>query len=360
MEYYLSIFFFFVLSLLNKENLRKDVVQLFTVIAFIFFLIFGGLRFEVGADWTNYEDLFLANESWSDVFSSNKEYLFQVFSYVFKLSFNNYSVFVFAFFFISFCLKFVFIKKYSPDIFLSLIIYIYTIFSIYDLNGIRQGMALGLCMLSISYILDQNIFKFIGIITIASLFHLSAIIFFPFYFLSRMKLTNKQILFSLLLVFIISIPFRSFLKNSQFIQTLFLSETFEHYSVYATSTDYALDVPIISFAVFQRFFIFILFIITYKKIIIKDEIKLLLRNGYFVGIILFLIFSFSLEISARLSFYYKAMEIIMIPLIVYSFIPKYQKMFLIIVFTLLSIVGMSRLLSIPDGSLIPYNNLLFL
>lgn len=348
------------LSLLNKEGLRKDIVQLFTVIGFIYFIIIGGLRFEVGADWYNYEDMFFGNESWSDVFSSSKEYLFHVFSYFFKVSFNDYSVFVFAFFLMSFSLKFIFIKKYSPDIFLSLIIYIYTVFAIYDLNGIRQGMALGVGLLSVKYILDQNLFKFIGMVTIASLFHLSAIILIPFYFLSRMKMTNKQMLISFLLIFIISLPFRSFLKNSQIIQTLFNSDTFEHYSVYATSTDYALDVPIISIAVFQRFFIFILFIVTYDSLNIKNEIKLALRNGYFIGIVLFLVFSFSLEISARLSFYYKALEMVMIPLIVYSFIPKHQRTFLIIIFTILSIIGMSRLLAIPDGYLVPYNNLLFL
>jgi len=102
-----------------------------------------------------------------------------------------------------------------------------------------------------------------------------------------------------------------------------------------------------------------MFIINFHRINTDEKIKLLLRNGYFFSIVLFLLFSFSSEFAARLSFYYKALEIVIVPLIVYSFSKSYQRLSFLILFTAFSIFGIYRLLSLPDGYLIPYNNIIF-
>lgn len=317
------------------------------------------MRFEVGADWDPYKELFINISNWKDLFNSREEPLFMIFSYFVKNIINDYSFFIFIFFTISFYTKFYFIRIFSPDIFLSLIIYFYTLFLIYDVNGLRQGMALGLTMISIKYILDRNIYKFLAILLAASLFHTSAIIFIPFYYLSRIKINNRTIFISLLLVVALSIPLRQVLKNSQIFQNLIQIDSFKHYSVYTTDEDYKLDIPILSVAVFQRIFIFLLFMITYSRIKVEEKTKLLFRNGYFIGMVLFLILSFSSEFAARLSVYYKAFEIAMIPLVVYSFPKNHQKLFFLILFTLFATFGIYRLLSIPYGYLLPYNNIIF-
>lgn len=359
MIYYLTILFLFLFSFLNHFRLDKFGINLLIAAIFIFFIFLGGFRFEVGADWGSYRELFINISNWNDLFYTRVEPLFMLFGFLTKNIMNNYSFFIFIFFTVSFSLKFNFIRVYSPDIFLSLIIYFFTLFLIYDVNGLRQGMALGLTLFSTKYILNRNNYKFLLILLIACLFHTSAIIFIPFYYLSRIKISNRILSISLFLIVALSIPLRYFFKNSELFQSLILIDSFKHYSVYTTSEDYKLDIPILSVAVFQRIFIMLFFILSYQRIKVEENVKLLFRNAYFIGIVLFLLFSFSSEFAARLSFYYKAFEIAMIPLIVYSFPRFHQKIILLLLFTCLAIFGTYRLLSIPYGYLLPYNNLLF-
>lgn len=362
MIYYLTVLLLVIFSILHQSDLGKFGklgVKILVVVSFIYFLFLGGLRFEVGADWMPYKDLFNRILNINDINNQREEPLYLLYSYLIKVLFNNYSVFIFLTFLISFYCKFKFIRAFSPDIFLSLIIYLYTIFLIYDINGLRQGVSLGLAMISVRYIIDRNIYKFLIVLITAILFHISAIIFIPFYFLSRIKIKNSTLIISLLVVVVLSISLRQILKNSQVFQAIIQINSLKHYSVYTTDNNYKLDLPILSVAVFQRLFIFSMFILTYKRINVEERIKLLFRNGYFIGIVIFLIFSFSSEFAARLSFYYKAFEIAMIPLVVYSFPKRYQIVSFLLLFTAFSIFGIYRLLSIPNGYLIPYNNLIF-
>jgi hypothetical protein len=252
------------------------------------------------------------------------------------------------------------IRIFSPDIFISFIVYISTIFLIYDINQLRQGVALGFALVSIKYILNKNIYKFFAALVIASLFHISALFFFPFYFLARIKFNNRTIILLLFVVFSFSTLLRSFLVNSDVFQLLIFSDEFSHYSGYVTDDFYNLNIPIVSVAVLQRIFVFLLFLIAFDHLKIKKDFAILLRNGYFIGIILFLLLSFSSEFAARISVYYKIMEIIMIPLMVCSAENKYKNLSLSLVFVMFFMTGVYRLLSIPGGHLLPYQNLIFL
>lgn len=360
MIYYFIIFVFLAFSLLMQTDIKKSNVRLLKVFSFVLVLIIGGLRFQVGADWEAYELFFLDLNSWEDVVSSRFEKLFVLLNYGVKLIYNSYSFFIFILFLFSFSLKYSYIKKYSPDVFISLIVYLYTIFLIYDINGLRQGIALGLSMLSLKYIIERKLINFAVIITIACFFHTSAIIFYPFYFLARININNKKVFLTLITIILFAMPLRYFFQNSSFFQIMMETDSFSHYSAYTDGDSYKLNIPIFSVAVFQRLIIFILFLLTYNNIDTSSEIKISLRNGYFIGITLFLFFSFSSEMAARLSFYYKSFEIIMIPLIVYSFKNKHKRFAMLVLFVVFAIIGISRLLSIPDGYLVPYNNLLFL
>lgn len=358
MIYYCLIIILSLFSFLRYTNIKRSYITVFVFISFIFLITLGGLRFEVGADWVPYEILFNNMSSWYDVFNAREEKLYMIISYILKLLYNNYSFYIFIFFTISFSIKYYIIQKYSPDIFLSLIVYLFGTFLIYDVNGIRQGMAMAFVMLSIPSILNRKIIPFIILILTATFFHISALIFFPVYFLSRINISNKAMGLFLVGCIGIAIPIRYFLENSAIIQLIFATETFRHYSIYSNSAVYAVNTPILSIALFQRLFIFLLFIFTYKDININSKVKLLFRNGYFISIIIFLFLSFNGQFAARLSFYYKNLDILFIPLIVNSFPKVYQRVFMLVLFVLFCLVGVYRLINIPMGYLIPYDNFL--
>lgn len=360
MIYFALILLLFLLSFLNQIDLEKRFILILEFFVFALFLLFGGLRYKVGADWDSYEVLFNGVSSIEEVVKSREEKLYMMSNFLIKIIFDNYSFFVFVFFLIAFVLKFNVIKLYSKDVFLSLMIYVYGVLLIYDFNGIRQGMAMSFIMLSIPFILNKSFVRFSLLIIIACFFHISAIVFLPFYFLSRMEISNSKLLFIIILSILVATPLRLIIQNSLFYQLFMASETFSHYSTYTDGNSYQINTPILSIALFQRLIIFCLFIASYDSMKIDSYLKLLLRNAYFLSIVIFLLLSFSDQFAARISFNYKLVEILMVPAILSAVSNKYLRILLLIFFLILSMVGTDRLISVPDGYLLPYRNLLFM
>lgn len=73
--------------------------------------------------------------------------------------------------------------------FLSVLIFITFGFMNFYMSGMRQAIALSIILFSFNFIVDRKIWKFIATIVIASLFHVSAIVFFPAYFLISFTFT---------------------------------------------------------------------------------------------------------------------------------------------------------------------------
>lgn len=359
MVYYTLVFLLSIFSLINQLKPSKTDISILKYIAFTLILFIGGLRFEVGADWFAYEKLFNNVNSFVDIFLVREEKLFMFFVYICKSLFNSYSFFVFALFGFTLYLKYRIIDKYSTDIYLSFIVYVYTLFLIYDLNGIRQGMAMTIVLTSVPAILHNRKYLFIILIIAACFCHTSAIVFFPFYWLSKIKFTPKKILVITFFCLVISAIAQNLILNSSLFEYLLLMDSFSHYSSYLDNDAIAKQIPIISIPVFQRMLVFVIFILNYEKIKVEEKLKQLLINGYFLAIIIFVFFSFNSEYAARLSFYYKSLEIIIIPIIVSSQTKLSYKIILWTLFIGLSVLGLNRLLGIPDGGLIPYNFILF-
>ena len=359
MVYYSIILILTLFSIYLQFNPKKSKIKVLSIFSFLLILALGGLRYRVGADWYSYENLFRSVKNIYDLFSAREEKLFMLFLYCNKIIVNSYSFFVFSLFAVSFYLKFKVITKYSPDIFLSLIIYFYTLFLIYDVNGIRQGMAMAIVLFSISSILDKKLVLFIVLIITATLFHTSAILFLPFYWLSKINISKKALFIVVGVSLIISIPIRNIIEHSNIVQSLLALETLSHYSTYLSNETSGRDISIFSVAVFQRVFIFSLIFIYYDRIQINDDLKRLLFNGYAIAILIFIFLSFSAEFAARLSFYYKALEILIVPIIVSTQKKIYNRLALLLIFLLLSLIGTYRILEIPYGGLIPYNSILW-
>ncbi|MBP8959033.1 MAG: EpsG family protein [Bacteroidales bacterium] len=112
------------------------------------------------------------------------------------------------------------IKKYSLNFLLSFIIFLFLFWPNFGLIQIRQGAAVGLFMLSIEDIIKRNAFGYYLKIILAILFHYSAIILIPFYFLKSTKI-NRLIYLLLpilgLLFYKFFFTLNFFIKISQFL-----------------------------------------------------------------------------------------------------------------------------------------------
>lgn len=82
--------------------------------------------------------------------------------------------------------------KYSDNPSLSLIIFVTMGFMAGSMSQIRQYIAWSICLFSIKYIMENKFIRFILTIMLAMLFHVSAIVFIPLYFISKIRFTLSK------------------------------------------------------------------------------------------------------------------------------------------------------------------------
>lgn len=102
------------------------------------------------------------------------------------------------------------IFRNSPNIWLSLLLYLPYTYVLHDLIQIRAAVAIGIMLIAVRFIVERKWILYFSCVAIAYFFHYSAIIFILFYFLPH-KYLNKWIWSSLLVVATIG-----GLMNSQF------------------------------------------------------------------------------------------------------------------------------------------------
>lgn len=192
---FLSLFMF--ASLLDFS--KKQLSQFVFFSLFFITLIFTGLRYYTGNDWSGYISYFNNVD-----FSDNKyEFGYKILNLICKTLFNNYYV---VQFFASFLLCFSifwFYKKNSEYKFLSLLLFIAAYFSSLFMSQVRQSIAVSILILGMKYIYNRDLKRYLIVLLFAALFHSSAIVALPIYFLFvSTKLIFKIFLLLLSLFFL--------------------------------------------------------------------------------------------------------------------------------------------------------------
>lgn len=80
-----------------------------------------------------------------------------------------------------------FIRKNSVDIPISLTIYVCLTMFTFNMNGMRQALAMAVCLFAYEQAKSRNIVSFVALVLLAMLFHRTAMCFFPVWFLPRLK-----------------------------------------------------------------------------------------------------------------------------------------------------------------------------
>ncbi|MCX5849974.1 MAG: EpsG family protein [Deltaproteobacteria bacterium] len=343
-----------------KNHLKNDSPYVKYAPPFLFaaFIVFGALRFEVGTDWFTYLKYF--NNSVKlfhpEIFTS--DYLFKLFQYLIKMLFDSYLLFVAGVFVVSFTLKYAVLRKYSNNISLSLLVYYITIFLYFDINAIRQGLALGLVFFSLRYILENDWKKYLLLCLAASLIHLSAVIFLPFYWISRIELSRRSYLLIICGALLIRLVWESFQFDPDIIGYMLPKEYLGKLKFYISDKYFGRPIDLFSVAVFQRALVFFSFLLLFDKIDINEKVKRLLINASFLSFALFVALSMSTDIATRLSFYFRIFEILLIPAFLAVSAGKMTKLSILLCIIVYCLAGLYRMLSITNGGLLPYDNLL--
>ncbi|WP_088070484.1 EpsG family protein [Gottfriedia luciferensis] len=165
-----------------------------------------GLRSNIG-DTFAYIDIYKRHDfTWSYVVST-KDLGFGILQMILKQFSSNPQIMIFASAFITNVLVIYTLYNYSRIFELSVYVYITGGLFLVSMNGIRQMLAGAIAFTGIRFLLEGSWKGYIFVILIASLFHQSALILIPIYFLVRFKAWSKVTIALLLFAIIFVMGF---------------------------------------------------------------------------------------------------------------------------------------------------------
>ena len=337
---------------LPQSNVRRALGW----IAIALLIALGGLRFEVGTDWESYLDLFNLvgqGESFSDLREENGFLILVRGSQFFSFSYQG---FVFALFLLAFTLKLYAIFKFRADVLVSLIVYFYSAFLIYDVNGLRQGLALGFVMCAGWFAVQSRPVAFLGAMALAGSMHTVALVALPVYlmanlsWLSRKRLRVQYVTVAALMSFGYALS-RALAQTdaSVYLDLINLAGRYYHYI-----DNFEQTFSPAGLGSLQRIFILGLALYMQRRLVAPQRTALLLVNTYIAATFIFYVLSFNIEFMARVSFYYKIFDIILISIMFRSLKTRLEITAFFALLATLLFGSLYQLLSIPEGGLLPY------
>lgn len=333
-----------------------------------FVLIFftSGLRYETGGDWTSYTEIFQTIESIDKVIDGHGENFKSIpletgFKYLNSISrfiCDNVQFLFFTVAFIISLLLFVSIPKYSPLPILSVLIYFGVLFFSLDMIVIRQGIAVSIVFFSYRYILQQSLLRYLILVIIASLFHVSALLLVPIYWICRKRYSSKGLVITFV-IFLIIYFFRIQWLNGTFqfvLNILTGSDIAGKVYAYTTRDAYAVQRGF-SLGMIINVLLFPLFIYIRKSIEHYKYFNLFLNIFVCYLFVYFCMFEF-VEISSRLKYYFMISLIILLPMWVSNYRKLFNRSLSCIIVCLFSLMYCkAQLFELPIASAFnPYQN----
>lgn len=225
----------------------KNAVFLFFILLFLLF--FSTLRFPKEAtDTANYFRLFdeINSPNYQVKFTLKPEWGYWSFNKLIGIFTDSHQIFLFIINIFVLYSIFGFINKYSKNIWFSILLFIFLGYFDSTMTLIRFNIAVAFTLFSYQYLLKRKFLKFLFIVFIGSLFHISAWIFSISYLTKLKPISNRKyiiFLFSLLIVFLST----NFIIHSFF-------DLFTFYSSYENNETFGLQssaklAPILEFLI---------------------------------------------------------------------------------------------------------------
>lgn len=296
-------------STLKQHKLRKNIL-IFVVFFALFW--FSALRYGFGNDYFSYETIFTN-------IKNGGQQGYEVGYVYLNLLMPNFKVLVFALsgLYIVF-LYFLLIRDNQKSFFLGLIVLLLNPYLfLLHLSAIRQTIALIIFFFSTKYIINRKILPYCILILIAFLFHKSAILLLPVYFIvTPRKYSKITLVFIVLLVVVFS-------TSSYFIDILrfLVIKINPRYSTYLNSGS-SLSLRTMITTSYLLVLIFIFWDKFNGRELIFAKLYLLFVLTTFMG--------FQVLMIGRYSLYFEIFAVILIPIMFSKFEDKKMAFFIII------------------------------
>lgn len=250
------------------------------------------------------------------------------------------------------------LKKYTDNFNFFIIVFLYKIFFYNTFISMRQSISIVLFFVSIKYIENRQPIKYWLLSAIAFMFHNSAIILFPIYFINKVKISKKvfAVIYIIGLIFLVlNISGVLIINPGNFINKIFSSnDTALQKSEKYFDTSNALE-NINLFHSLEYYLIAVILYFNYKEIKEKEEHADIIINLFIVLLPIFTVFR-TFGIITRIKDYF----IFTYPIILYYFTRvkegKYKILIYISTITI-SIYGYTRYIkNFYYGRLMPYQS----
>lgn len=157
-------------------------------------VLFAGLRdFRVGLDTGNYVRHFRSSESFDSVARGNMEIGYNFLSWLARSISDSYSVLLLLIAtLVVACYLPTIVKlsrRYETALFLFITLGVYTFF----FNGARQGIAAAICFAALPFLLQRRAWPYFFTIAFAVLFHKTALVALPLYFLAAPRISAVRL-----------------------------------------------------------------------------------------------------------------------------------------------------------------------
>ena len=198
--------------------------------------------------------------------------------------------------------------KYSKSVAVSLLVAFLSTIYFVSLNNIRQSIAAIIVLEAYPYLVDKKLVKYIIVTLIATIFHISALIAIPVYFVVNNDIVRKY-LFSFCLTLCILLPILA-----KFALYLISHTKYEYFLVSEFNNG---DVNTVNIIYGFVYFV-ISFILLYKdRMRYKEVYVLLIMQFLYFFVSIISIFIPVSEMISRIASYFLYYQILLIPYIVY-------------------------------------------
>jgi hypothetical protein len=286
----------------QKKN-EKDFKWLLPVIFIQLLYIKCFVDINTVSDLDSYKDHFLEVRylGWIEILKTKAEFGYYIIAKICYSVSQSFQFFLFVYNSIMLSLFFVWIKRESVNVELSVVLFLLLAYSgsIYIL---RQYMAIAILLLSYRYILERKLIKYLLVVVIAISFHRTAVIFLPLYFIFNQK--NKYAIVLAIVSFGV-IAFWAVQNPYLFVENLTANE---NYMKYLDKEEYSGTIMV---ALVNMTFLAAYIFIIGKKILHDDVSRL-----FFIMLTIATIVSFwgvGFPLVGRLVKYYDIVLIVTIP-----------------------------------------------
>ncbi|TDM24889.1 EpsG family protein [Macrococcoides caseolyticum] len=308
-----EIFLYYLILLIGiLFSLSKKLKNFLTMIFTIILIYFASIRYGVGNDYFGYFYLFKGYFSMpiSEIAYNNlsrEEIGFRFIASTIKYLGLDFQYLVILFSCLTVACVYRIAKKYSVNPMTTMLVFYSLFYIVWVFSGMRQGFTIfsGLLLVLHCNKYNKHWSLFLGVFLLF-LIHKSAILILPIYYLARLKIKiNHLTIITLISITLSILP----------ISPVFFIIDKTSFSNRITNYNFSESIINLDFQSVVRIIFVILILVFYKRLIAQNDNDIFVIHYYLYGMIIYFIFKDIELVAARLSLYSRAVEILLIPMV---------------------------------------------